>query len=70
MVSDNKIDRPNDCVICGDVIENIENSHNPFPIRNPLNEDGYCCERCNSNYVIPLRILGKNDTFWTYKIDD
>jgi len=70
MVSDTKIDYPNDCVICGDLIENIENSHNPYPIRNPQNKGGYCCGSCNSKYVIPIRMLGNNGKLKTNKIDD
>ena len=39
------------CCLCGMPIEGWGN--NPAPIR----ERGRCCDDCNSNIIIPLRIL-------------
>ena len=39
------------CCICGKRFEGFGN--NPAPVR----ETGECCERCNSNVVVPARIM-------------
>lgn len=39
------------CCICGKEIEGYGN--NPSPIK----EEGRCCNKCNSDYVIPERII-------------
>lgn len=45
------------CSICGQRI-NIDESHNAQPINN-----GYCCNHCNSAYVIPARFAEMADRF-------
>ena len=40
------------CVICGETIVSILDSHNPFPVR----EKGRCCTLCNDVHVIPARL--------------
>ena len=39
------------CCICGKEVD--EYGNNPQPVR----EKGKCCEKCNSNVVVPARIL-------------
>jgi hypothetical protein len=39
------------CSICRDMLTGKEYGHNAYPIN-----DGRCCDRCNSTYVIPSRI--------------
>ena len=47
------------CCICGRVISNKNNSHNPYPVRptsNDINDvNGRCCSKCNDRYVITCR---------------
>jgi hypothetical protein len=38
-----------ECCICGELIEEML-SNNARPV-----EEGRCCERCNTDYVIPAR---------------
>jgi hypothetical protein len=56
---------PHDCYLCGERIESIHDSHNPFPLvdSNPLAKDENgkdkpkrCCNDCNELKVIPARI--------------
>lgn len=42
------------CVLCGDGIEGMGN--NPEPVSNV----GRCCDSCNWNEVVPVRIAGLN----------
>lgn len=39
------------CVICRKPIEGY--GHNPFPVW----PNGRCCDRCNTTYVIPMRMM-------------
>lgn len=39
------------CIICKKEIKGY--GHNPFPVR----FNGRCCDKCNSTYVIPTRIM-------------
>lgn len=43
------------CVLCGDVMETIHDSHNPHPLANEYQE-GRCCRVCNLEKVIPARM--------------
>lgn len=45
------------CSICGQRI-NINESNNAQPINN-----GYCCNHCNSTYVIPARFAEMKEWF-------
>jgi hypothetical protein len=53
------------CCICGDIIENELQGHNPYPVRPEswYGEKEYrCCTCCNQRIVIPARIrFGRND---------
>ncbi len=39
------------CVLCGDLIHDIYDQHNPQPL-----EEGVCCTKCNYEKVIPARL--------------
>lgn len=41
------------CVICGEEINDYGN--NPYPVRTA--EDARCCDDCNSEFVLPVRIM-------------
>ena len=42
------------CSICGNEIsDNFGN--NPWPVR--INEEDRCCDRCNSTFIIPARLM-------------
>lgn len=57
-----------DCILCGNKINNIHDSHNPFPLagvkielHTAENENGKeapvrCCSKCNVNKVFPARV--------------
>ena len=57
-----------DCILCGSKVENIHDSHNPYPLaginitlHSAKNENGKeapvrCCSKCNESKVIPARI--------------
>ena len=38
------------CCICGKEFEGYGN--NPYPLKN----EGECCDKCNTNFVIPARL--------------
>lgn len=43
----------NKCVICnGELPEGYPGRNNPQPVK----ESGECCDRCNSDFVIPIRL--------------
>ena len=41
------------CAICGQEIKDYGN--NPYPVR--IAEDARCCDDCNSEFVLPVRIM-------------
>jgi len=57
-----------DCILCGQRINKIHNSHNPYPVagihiklHSAKNENGKeapirCCTKCNENKVLPARM--------------
>ena len=40
------------CVLCGRHIATRLGENNPWP----CSDEGVCCDRCNSDFVIPARI--------------
>ena len=63
------------CNICKNEIEGYGN--NPWPICRPDDYNSKCCDECNTNYVIPMRILSSkysmhsNPNFiWEPEVDD
>jgi hypothetical protein len=44
---------PTTCAICGGLIKNVHESHNPCPIAPPPHR---CCTTCNVTQVLPARI--------------
>jgi hypothetical protein len=55
---------PMDCVLCGDLMETIHDTHSPNPITElcyakesyETGNPNRCCSSCNSKYVTPARI--------------
>jgi hypothetical protein len=57
-----------DCILCGNKVNNIHDSHNPFPLagvkielHTAENENGKevpvrCCSECNKSKVVPKRL--------------
>ena len=43
------------CCLCGEVIEDYMESHNPQPLGESV--DDRCCNLCNLEKVIPSRIM-------------
>ena len=43
------------CCLCGEVIEDFMESHNPQPLGESV--DDRCCNLCNLEKVIPSRIM-------------
>lgn len=41
------------CAICGQEIKDYGN--NPYPVRTA--EDAICCDDCNAEFVLPVRIM-------------
>ena len=59
---------PHACYLCGERIESIHDSHNPFPLvdsnslaigENGKDEPKRCCSDCNESKVIPARIASR-----------
>ena len=42
----------NTCILCGEAYEGY--GHNPAPLQNQ--DNGRCCDDCNTTQVIPTRI--------------
>jgi len=43
------------CCICKAPLISVYNANNPAPIND--DEGAYCCNSCNNQFVIPLRII-------------
>jgi hypothetical protein len=50
----NKHEWAQKCCICKNDLISVFNANNPAPINNK--EDEFCCNSCNNNFVVPLRI--------------
>ena len=56
--------KPFDCILCGERVNSVHDSHNAFPLEKPTlqkveNDKGRprrCCGKCNLEKVIPARI--------------
>ena len=60
-----------ECTFCGDVMETVHDTHNPYPLRevttakqSQLLKDGKdrCCHACNNDLVHPARLKMINST--------
>ena len=53
------------CCICGKEIKGFGN--NPYPL--PLKRKGKCCDKCNNDFVIPIRSgteIESQDAFYRF----
>lgn len=49
-----KIDTIN-CILCNVEMNNIHETHNPYPLCDVNDDESRCCSNCNSTKVIPAR---------------
>lgn len=56
--------KPFDCILCGERVNSVHDSHNAFPLEKPTlqkveNDKGRprrCCSKCDQEKVMPARI--------------
>jgi hypothetical protein len=60
---------PMNCVLCGDLMKTIHDTHSPNPITElcyakesyETGNPNRCCSSCNSKYVLPARLCGVSE---------